>query len=154
MKMYRALSFTGAAGFAVCGIFFLIFPIRVYQFFNTVSISLGMQLTPETGFGFFHIYTIGYFYITAALAFLMYRNPDNRHYPALLANGSFAVSVLSLSLFLIHKPYLIYIAGFTANGTVGILASTGFTKLKKNISKGPAPENVRDKLISDQETSK
>jgi hypothetical protein len=113
-----------------------------------------MQRTPATGFGFLHIYTIAYFYITAALAFLMYRNPDDRHYPVLLANGSFAVSVLSLSLFFVQKPYLIYIAGFTAHGTIGILALTGFTKMKKNTSKGPAPESMRDKPISDSETLK
>jgi hypothetical protein len=150
MKMYKPLSLTGAVLFAVCALFFLASPNKVYHFFNSISIYLGMQRTPAAHRGFFHIYTAGYFYMTAAVAFLMFRSPQNRHYPALLANGSLAVSVLSLFLFLINKPYLIYIAGFAANGIIGGLAVAGFAKIKKNISKKPA--GVRDKFMSDQET--
>jgi hypothetical protein len=157
MKKYKALSFVGAVAFVACGVFFLIYPNRVYIFFNIISIYLGMQRTPVTGFGFFQIYTVGYFYITAVLTFLMYRNPENRQYPALLANGCFAVSVLSISLFLIHKPYLIYISSGLANGIIGVLALIGLIKMKKNISKEPASkepglENMQDSIISDQET--
>ena len=129
--MYKSLSFIGAVVFAVCGIFFLIFPNSAYQFFNSVSISLGMQSAPEAEIGFFYIYFIGYFYLTAVLAFLMYRNPENRHFPVLLAHCSYAVSVLSITLFLIRKPYLIYIVSLVANVIIGTLALTGSAKINK-----------------------
>ncbi len=149
--MYKPLSFTGAVVFAMCGLFFLFLPNRVYIFFNVISRSLGMPRTPVKGIGFFYIYTIGYLYIITVLAFLMSRNPESRHYPVLLANGAFAVSILSISMFLIHKPYLIYIVSMIVNGITGALAFSGSSKIKKRSLKGQATGNLPDIPISKQE---
>ncbi len=151
MKIYKPLSVAGAVGFALCGLFFIFLPNRVYIIFNIISRSLGMPRTPVKDIGFFYIYTIGYFYIMSALAFLMFRNPDSRQYPLLLANGSFAVSILSIALFLIHKPYLIYAASLIANGIIGALALSGSLKMKKRSLKGQVPGNLPDMPISEQE---
>ena len=111
-----------------------------------------MLHTPVKDIGFFYIYTIGYFYIMAALSFLMFRNPESRHYPVILANGSFAVSILSIAMFLIHKPYLIYAASLIANGIIGILALSGSSKMKKRSHKGQVSGSLPDLPVSEQET--
>jgi len=152
MKMYRLLSFAGAVAFAVCGLYFLFLPNRVYLFFNIISRFLGMPRTPVKDIGFFYIYTIGYLYLMAALSFLMFRNPESRHYPVLLANGSFAVSILSIALFLMHKPYLIYAASLIANGIIGILALSGSSKIKKRSLKGQVSGSPADLPISGQKS--
>ncbi|MHC4106385.1 MAG: hypothetical protein ACYSR9_15700 [Planctomycetota bacterium] len=150
MKMYKPLSFAGAVLFAVCGLYFLILPNRVYLFFNIISRSLGMPRMPVKDIDFFYIYTIGYLYIMAALSFLMFRNPESRHFPVLLANGSFAVSILSIAMFLIHKPYLIYGASLIANGIIGALAISGSAKMKKRSHKGQVSGSLPDMPISEQ----
>ena len=151
MKMYKPLSLAGAVVFAVCGLFFLFLPNRVYIFFNVISRSLGMPRTPVKDIGFFYIYTIGYLYIMAVLAFFMFRNPESRHYPVLLANGSLAVSILSIALFLIHKPYLIYAASLVVNGVIGALALSGSSKMKKRSLKGRASGNLPEMPIPEPE---
>jgi ABC-type Co2+ transport system permease subunit len=58
-------------------------------------------------------------YLVTVLAFLMYKNPENRYFPLLLIHAKLASSLLSLALFLAHSHYLIYLANFVIDGIIG-----------------------------------
>ncbi len=119
MKMYRPVSLVMTVLFAATGIFFLFFPDNVLELFNAISSVLGMTQSPVNGPNFYLILAIGYMYMVTFLAFLMFRHPEDRHFPFLLANAKLASSVLSLALFLFDAHYLIYLANFVVDGLIG-----------------------------------
>jgi hypothetical protein len=81
-----------------------------------------MLQSPIEGVSFFLILAVAYMYIVTLIAFSMYRHPQEKNYPFLLANAKLASSAISLYLFLIYQPYLIYIVNCIADGCIGLMA--------------------------------
>ncbi len=119
MKTYRLSSLALMLLFAVTGFLFLLLPDGVLGLFNSISVRLGMAESSTTGFRFFLILAVGYMYLVSFLAFLMFRHPENKYFPLLLMNAKFASSLLSLALYLLDGHYLIYLANFVIDGTIG-----------------------------------
>jgi hypothetical protein len=113
------------------GLLFLFMPGGVLVFFNNISRHLGMERSPIQGAGFYIILAVGYMYLVALLAYFMYRYPENRYFPLLLVNGKLASSILSLYLFLVHQPYLIYIVNCLIDGLIGFVVLGFYLKLKR-----------------------
>ena len=130
MRLYKLFSLTATAIFAVVGLIFLFFPDSALIFFNSISGYFGLPQVPLQGTGFYLVLTSAYMYLVTLIAFLMYRYPEQRIYPFLLAHGKLASSIISICLFLMHQPYLIYLANFAIDGFIGI-AALYFMKMKK-----------------------
>ena len=122
MRLYKLFSLTAAAIFAVVGLIFLFFPDSALIFFNSISGYFGLPQSPVHGNGLYLILASAYMYLVTLLAYLMYRYPEQNIYPFLLAQGKLSSSVVSIYLFLIHQPYLIYFANFIIDGFIGITA--------------------------------
>ena len=120
MRLYKLFSLTTTAIFAVVGLIFLFFPDSALIFFNSISGYFGLPQASLQGTGFYLILASAYMYLVALLAYLMYRCPEQRIYPFLLAQGKLASSIISIYLFLMHQPYLIYLANFIVDGFIGI----------------------------------
>ena len=130
MRLYKLFSLTAAAIFAVVGLIFLIFPDSALIFFNSISGYFGLPQAPLQGTGFYLILASAYMYLVTLLAYLMYRYPEQNIYPFLLAQGKLASSIVSIYLFLMHQPYLIYLVNFVIDGFIGI-AALYLMKMKK-----------------------
>lgn len=130
MRLYKLFSLVTAAIFAVAGLVFLFFPAAVPIFFNSISGYFGLPQAPVQGTDFYLILASAYMYLVALLAYLMYRYPEQNIYPFLLAQGKLVSSFISVYLFLVHQPYLIYFANFVIDGFIGI-AALYFMKMKK-----------------------
>ncbi len=120
MSLYKLASLSMAAVFAIVGGLFLFVPDGVFGFFNTLSSSLGMAAMPMSGFSFFLILAVGYMYLVTVLAVFMFRYPENRAFPILLANAKLASSVLSLAFFLSVDRYLIFLVNCCIDGAIGL----------------------------------
>lgn len=131
MNIYRLFGLTGTIVFALVGAVFLLIPDRVLIFFNYLSAGLGWPQSPAEGFGFYLILAVGYMYLVTALAYLMYRHPADSSYPFLLSQAKLASGIISLYLFLWHRPYLIYLANCVADSLIGLAALYLYHKLKK-----------------------
>ncbi len=57
-------------------------------------------------------------YLVALLAWLMFRHPDNGAFSRLLIQGKLATALVALGFFLLHSPYLIYLANFVVDGLI------------------------------------
>ncbi len=131
MKLYRPVSLLAVVMFALVGLIFLFMPNEVLVFFNTASRYLGMPESPVQGVDLYLALAVGYMYLVTLLAYLMYRNPNNRSFPMLLANAKLATSLLSLYLFLMHQPFLIYITNCVVDGLIGLVALFFYLQIKK-----------------------
>ncbi|MEN6348703.1 MAG: hypothetical protein ABFD08_04800 [Syntrophomonas sp.] len=131
MKSYKLISLSLAVIFAVVGLLFLLAPSGVLGFFNIVSKYLGMAPSTEQGSNFYLILAVGYMYLVTLLAYFMYRNPEDSKFPLLLANGKLASSILSIFMFILHKPYLIYITNGVVDGFIGLLVIFIYLKMKR-----------------------
>ncbi|MFC2009009.1 hypothetical protein ACFLUT_03045 [Chloroflexota bacterium] len=130
MRMYRAMSLVLMLAFASTGLLFLVSPDAAIGFFNNLSSSLGMPAAPADGWDFFLILAVGYMYVVTFLAFMMFRHPDNRSYPLLLANAKLASSILSLALFMLQAHYLVYLANFAVDGVIGIVVLVTYMRMR------------------------
>ena len=92
-----------------------------------------MVPSPVTGVNFYIVLAVAYMYLAALLAFLMYRHPENMYFPLLLANGKLASSLISLYIFSIHQPHLIFIVNCLVDGLIGIVALIFYSKIKKSV---------------------
>lgn len=119
MTPYRIASLLLASLFAAVGAIFLFFPDAVISLFNRLSRPLQWPASPPVGFQFYLVLAAGYMYLVALLAWLMFRHPDNQHFPFLLANGKIATSLISLGFFLFQAHLLIYLANFVVDGAIG-----------------------------------
>ena len=133
MKIYRLTAAILMALFAATGLLFLFAPGQVLAFFNSLSTSFNMPGSPETGLSFYLVLAVGYMYLVTFLAFLMYRHPDNRYFPQLLAHTKIASSLLSLALFVIYQPYLIFLANFVVDGLIGAVVLVLYFKMVKSL---------------------
>ena len=131
MKIYRPVSLILTILFAITGLLFLFIPGRVLTLFNNMSPAFHLPESPVTGFSFYLILAVGYMYLVTVLAFLMYRNPENKNFPLLLSHGKIASSLLSLGLFVFHAHYLIYITNFVIDGIIGIIVTIFYTRIEK-----------------------
>jgi hypothetical protein len=130
MKTYKRVSLAFTVIFICTGFLFLLFPDSVLYFFNSLSGYFGLPLSPAQGAGFYLILASAYMYLVALIACMMYRHPEQKIYPFLLVNGKLASSVISVCLFIFHKPYLIYIVNFAVDGLIGITAVYLLKKIK------------------------
>lgn len=130
MRVYKLFSLTAAAIFAVVGLIFLFSPTSALIFFNSISSHFGLPQSPVQGTSFYLILSAAYMYLVTLLACLMYRYPEQTIYPFLLAHGKLASSIISIYLFLMHQPYLIYFVNFVIDGFIGI-AALYLMKMKK-----------------------
>lgn len=117
--------------FLAVGFLFLLIPGKVLSFFNTVSGYLGFSPSPVDSTDFYLVLAVAYMYLAALLAFLMWRHPENRHFPLLLAHGKIASSLLSILLFAVRWPYLIFLVNFAVDGLIGIVAFIFSSKIKR-----------------------
>lgn len=120
--IYRPASLVLAVVFAAVGLTFLFAPEQVLILFNIFSALLGMPQSPVLVPGFYLILAAAYMYLVAVLAFFMYRHPGERIYPMLLAHAKLASAALSLYLFALQQPYLIYITNAVVDGFIGFAA--------------------------------
>jgi len=128
----KTLSLFLAVVFAAVGLIFLVMPGGVLRFFNTVSRPLGMAPAPEVGHQFYLILAVAYMYTVTLLAWLMFRQPQNKAYPLLLSHAKLASSLLSFSLFFIHRPYLIYLANGITDGAIGLAVLFIYLRMRQN----------------------
>ena len=133
MKYYRTVSLLLTLTFTLVGIVFLFYSNIVLEFFNSVSENVGMPASPVTGIDFYHILAVGYMYLVSLLAYLMFRHPENRYFPLLLANSKLASSALSLSFFIFHQPFLIYLVNFIVDGLIGLLVLYFYYQIKRTV---------------------
>lgn len=131
LRLYKIFSLSSSIIFFIVGFIFLLIPSRVLVFFNTLSGYFGMAPSPVIGPNFYIVLAVAYMYLVALLAFLMYRNPENKHFPLLLANGKLASSLLSLYIFSFHQLFLIFIVNCIVDGLIGVAASIFYFKIKK-----------------------
>jgi hypothetical protein len=130
MRLYKLFSLAAAILFTAVGMGFLFFPNTVLNFFNNISVCFGLPQAQVNGSGFYTTLASAYMYLVTLLAYQMYRYPEQDIYPSLLAQGKLASSVISIYLFLMHHPYLIYFINFVIDGLIGI-AVLYLMKIKK-----------------------
>jgi hypothetical protein len=118
MRLYRAAALAMTAGFVIVGVLFLAVPDGVLTFFNRLSGPLRLPEAPPLGHPFFLVLASGYMYLVSLLAWLMFRHPENRMFPLLLAQGKLVTSLLSLIFFIFHRPFLICLANFFIDGLI------------------------------------
>jgi len=131
MKTYKLISLSLMMVFIVVGGAFLFIPGKVLLFFNNLSGFFGLPLIPIHEAGFYHILAVGYMYLVAAIAYLMFRHPEDSDFPLLLAHGKFASSFLSLCFALAFKPYLILWVNCIADGVIGLLGFHFYRELRR-----------------------
>jgi hypothetical protein len=119
-RRYRLISIVLALTFALVGLIFLFMAEGVLVFFNELSRQLGMMPAPVEGTHFYLVLAVAYMYMVTLLAYKMYRQPQNRQYLVLLINAKSASSFLSVLLFILQQPYLIYITNAIADGSIAL----------------------------------
>jgi hypothetical protein len=129
-RIYKFFSLSMAITFAIVGLVFLFMANGVLAFFNDLSLRLGMAVSPEAGVDFYLILAVGYMYLVTLLAFFMYRHPQNSFFPLLLLNGKAASSLLSIAMFLLHRPFLIYLANGIVDGLIAVAVLVFYRELK------------------------
>jgi hypothetical protein len=130
MKLYRIISLGLCLIFISVGLIFLFLSEEVLILFNSLSGFLKMPPAAIIAGNFYLILAVAYMYLVAALAYLMFRQPENRFFPLLLAHGKWASALLSLFLFVRESPYLIYLTNFFVDGFLGALALFFYIKIK------------------------
>ncbi len=126
---YRAFSLGLAVIFAAVGAIFVLIPAEMLAFFNAMARRLGMAEGP-TGRSFFVALAGSYMYVVTALAWLMYRAPREKIYPLLLAQAKLASSVLSLALFALQAPWLVFLANGIVDGAIGLVVLALYFRVK------------------------
>ena len=118
ITLYRRISLGFAIVFAGVGLLFLLIPGTVLRLFSEISFSFGLQSSPFEGINFYLILAVGYMYVVTMLAWLMYRQPENRSFPVLLLNAKTASSVLSFVFFIGVNQALIYLLNGIVDGLI------------------------------------
>jgi hypothetical protein len=129
-KMYKSISLALSVIFAAAGILFLFIPDSIVVFFNTLSPVFGLPASPIQATGLYVVLAVGYMYLVTLLAYLMYRHPEDPYFPLLLINGKSASSIISFLLFVLHKPYLMFIANCIVDGIIAAGVWALYRKMK------------------------
>lgn len=119
LSLRKAFSLGLAAVFALVGGIFLLLPRGTLAFFNAISRRLGMVEGPLEP-TFFGALAAAYMFVVTVLAWRMFRSPEERIYPLLLAQAKLASSALSFVLFAIRAPWLIYLVNGIVDGGLGL----------------------------------
>jgi hypothetical protein len=130
LRLYKLISLALFFIFLLVGSLFLFLPVRVLDFFNTLSSYVGISSSPTGSIHFYLVLAVAFMYLVAVLALLMFRHPENSYFPLLLANGKMASSMLSLYLFLSQHPYLIFLVNCVVDGVIGIAAFMFYRRIK------------------------
>ncbi len=130
MKIVKLISFIGAVVFAAVGLVFALIPESVLVFFNNLSGYLDLPQSPVQGAGLYLALAVAFMYLVTVLAFLIFRYPEAKCFPLLLANAKFASSAISLFLFVTGYPYLILITNFIADGIIGAVALLHYFRVR------------------------
>lgn len=131
MKFYRPFAFSCAVIFAAVGVLFLFWSDGVIVFFNALSSSIGMMVTPVPAVHFYLILAVAYMYLVTLIAFMMYREPGSTQLPLLLANAKLASALLSFGLYCFHTPYLIYLTNGIVDGSLGVVCLYFYSVIRK-----------------------
>jgi hypothetical protein len=131
VRFYKTLSVAFCIIFLIVGLTFLLLPGKVLIFFNTLSRYVGMAPSPVAGINLYLALAVAYMYLVSLISFLMFRHPENPHFPLLLANGKTSSSFLSLLLFVVYQPYLIFLVNCVVDGLIGLIAWVFYAKLKR-----------------------
>ncbi len=115
----RAFSLGLAVAFALVGGIFLLLPRGTLLFFNALAGRLGMAEGPVEP-AFFRVLAAAYMFVVTVLAWRMFRSPEERIYPLLLAQAKLASSALSFLLFVAQAPWLIYLVNGIVDGALGL----------------------------------
>jgi hypothetical protein len=126
---YRAFSLGMAVIFAAVGAIFVLMPREMLGFFNVVARRLGMAEGPAER-SFFVALAGGYMYVVTVLAWLMYRAPREKVYPLLLSQAKLASSILSLALFALQAPWLVYLVNGIVDGALGLIVLALYFRVK------------------------
>jgi hypothetical protein len=130
LKYYRPFSLAAAVIFLVVGLLFLIIPGGVLMFFNRISRAWGMRPAVVEVPGLYLALAVGYMYLVAFLALLMYRQPAQWIFPFLLAQAKAASSLLSAVLFVLREPVLILLINFVLDALIAVAAFVFYGKIK------------------------
>jgi hypothetical protein len=123
LRRRRLIEVSGAGlavTFAVVGILFLVVPGDVLAAFNRLARELGWPESPTAAFTLYLALAAAYMYVVTVLAVQMARHPEERVYPWLLAQAKAASALLSLGLFALQEPYVIYLANFLVDGAIAV----------------------------------
>ena len=137
LHLYRSLGLAMALIFAAVGLVFVFLPERVLEFFNRLSLPLGLAPAPVRPGSFFPILAAAYMVLVAALAWLMFKKPANPFMPQLLALGKLASALISLAYFFWSAPYLVCLANAVVDGGIGLLVLGLYGLQKKHAAAWP-----------------
>lgn len=118
---YRWCGFSMSLLFASVGVLFFLCSGCVVRFFNGMSRGLGFPVDPVQEKSLFLVLTVGYMYLVAALAWMIFRYPAQRWVTLLLIQAKTVSSLLSFFLFFFGRPYLIYLANGAVDGGIALL---------------------------------
>jgi hypothetical protein len=122
---YRLVSLALALGFAAAGLVFLLFPDE------TLSLGRGAVGSPAGENRFFLILASAYMYVVTALAWSMFRSPDEPIYPRILSQAKGVSSALSFGLFLLQNPAPIYLANGVVDAVLALVVLLMFRRVAK-----------------------
>lgn len=120
MRSYRIISLILCILFFIVGFIFLAAPNGVLRFFNSLSGPLHFPESDMTGYHLYPVLAVGYMYIAGLMAFFMFKNPENRLAPLLLAHGKFASSLVSFLFIFLHGAFLILIVNGLIDFIIGL----------------------------------
>ena len=133
ITLYKTISMIMAIVFGIVGLLFLFASSAILLFFNSISGPLGFEPSLTGQNHFFVILAVSYMYLVTLCALLMNRYPGNPFFPLLLMNGKFASSAVSLGMFLIEKPLLIYLTNAIVDGCIAVVVFIMYRSLKKTL---------------------
>ncbi len=121
-RLHAAFGAACAAAFALAGAAFVVLPGAVLRWFDALSRHAGFAPFPGPLERFWLILAAAYMYVVTALAWSMYRRPDEPVYPRLLAHAKLASAALSLAAFVLLAPHLLFLANAAVDGAIGAVA--------------------------------
>lgn len=121
-RWHRAAGAAFAVAFASVGLLFLLLPGALLAFFDALSRASGLAAFPGPVDRFWLILACAYMYVVTALAWSMFRRPDEPAYPRLLAHAKLCSAALSLAAFAVYSRHLIFLANGVVDGAIGVAA--------------------------------
>ena len=131
LRLYRAASLVALAGFAGVGLAFLFMPDQALAGLNGLGERLGLPAGPVQGRDLYLSLAVGYMYVVALLAWLMFRNPRVAMFPLLLTHAKLATSALSFYLAVSDAPYMMYLANGVGDGLIGLAALAFYLRVRR-----------------------
>jgi len=121
-RLHAAIGAAFAVAFAAVGLLFLALPGPVLAAFDVLSRRSGLAAFAAAPDRFWLVLASAYMYVVTVLAWSMYRRPADPVYPRLLAHAKLCSAALSLGLFAVERPHLIFLANGVVDGAIGLVA--------------------------------